>query len=152
MLQDGFLQKFGIHYENKNMWKVVTVLSSIGILLAVYLLWEQFFRPPFNVCDLNSFVNCNAVISGKVATTFGISTPLIGLIGYIVMLFASLLKKRKMLLGTTTFGLIFCLWIAYQEYFLLHVICPICILCQLDMVGVFILAILLMGKKRKGIL
>lgn len=132
------------------MWKVVKVFAIIGIILAVYLLWEQFFRPPFSVCDINGFINCNAIISGQVAATLGIPTPLIGLLGYIIIFFAALYKKKKLLLGMALFGLIFCLWIAFQELFLLHVICPVCILCQLDMLSVFVLAVLLLRRKEKG--
>lgn len=129
------------------MWKAVQLLAVGGILLAIYLLWEQITQTPFAVCNINSFINCNSIISGLVAKTFGISTPLIGLVGYIGMLLAAILKKKKTLLGFVSFGLIFCLWIAYQEFFLLHVLCPVCILCQLDMVSVFILAIFLYKKK-----
>lgn len=130
------------------MWKAVQLLAVVGVVLALYLLWEQATRAPFSVCNINSFVNCNAIISGPVATTFGISTPLIGLVGYVGMLLAAIYKKKKTLLGFVSFGLLFCLWIAYQEFFLLHVLCPVCILCQLDMLSVFILALFLQ-KQRK---
>lgn len=129
------------------MWKVVIGLSIFGIGLAIYLLWEQFFHPAFVPCNVNSLINCNAIISGPVATTFGIPTPLIGLVGYLVALYASIFKKKKLLLGVAIFGLTFCLWIAYKELFLLHVICPVCILCQLDMLSVFAIALFLQKRK-----
>lgn len=125
------------------LWKAVLALASVGILLAVYLLWEQLFHPTFQPCNINSTVNCNAIISGPVSHTLGIATPLYGLVGYIVMFGAVVFAKRKLLLFTVTLGLLFCLWIAYQELFLLHVICPVCILCQLDMLSVFAIAIIL---------
>jgi len=118
------------------------ILSLIGILLAIYLLWEQFFRPPFQPCYVNSIINCNAVISGAVSKTLGLPTPLYGLIGYIIIFFSAMFQKKKLLLGMATFGLLFCLWIAYQELFLLRVICPVCILCQVNMISLFILAII----------
>jgi uncharacterized membrane protein len=126
-----------------NMNKIyshVRALSAIGILLSVYLLVEQIFRPSFQPCNINSSVNCNAVISGSVSKTLGLPTPLYGLIGYIVMLWAGIFCRGKILFGTALFGLLFCLWIAYQELFLLHVICPVCIGCQLIMIAVFSLA------------
>ena len=124
------------------LFRFVKILSIIGAVLAVYLLWQQFFRPAFRPCYVNSFINCDAVISGSVAKTFGLPTPLYGLIGYTVIFVASILRKKKLLLGMAAFGLLFCLWIAYQELFLLHVICPICITCQLIMITVFNLAII----------
>ncbi|OGK33154.1 hypothetical protein A3E10_01125 [Candidatus Roizmanbacteria bacterium RIFCSPHIGHO2_12_FULL_37_23] len=133
----------------KNQTKIysfIKVLSSIGILLTVYLLWQQFFRPAFQPCYVNSFINCDAVISGPVAKTLGIPTPLYGLIGYLVILYAAFTKKSKLMLYMAGFGLAFCLRLAYIELFQLKVICPICIMCQLTMVSIFSLA-LIVNKK-----
>jgi len=125
----------------------IKALSIIGIILACYLLWEQLFRPSFQPCNINATVNCNAIISGAVAKTFGIPTPLYGLVGYIVIFFAAMFQRKNLLLGMATFGLVFCLWIGYREIFELHVICPICILCQTIMITVFTLSIII--KRRK---
>jgi len=123
-------------------------LAVIGIGLACFLLWERFFHPAFQPCNINSTVNCNAVISGEVSNTLGIPTPLIGLIGYIIILFAAFKMNSKLVLGMATFGLAFCLYIAYRELFQLHVVCPVCVLCQLDMLTVFILGLVMnFGKK-----
>lgn len=124
----------------------IKLLSIIGILLSVYLLWQQIFRPDFQPCYLNSFINCDAVISGPVAKTFGIPTPLYGLIGYVVIFYSAFVKKIKLLLGMATFGLVFCLSIGYIELFQLKVICPICITCQIVMITIFILGLYLYKK------
>lgn len=128
------------------MWKTVTALGIFGIVLSLYLIFEQVTKSPFQPCNINSVVNCNAIISGSVSKTAGIPTPWYGLVGYIVIVIASLLRKKKLLLGTAIFGLLFCLWIAYQELALLHVICPVCLLCQFTMISVFVIAILLIQK------
>lgn len=119
----------------------IKILSLIGIILAIYLLAEQITQSSFRPCYINSTVNCDAVISGSVAKTLGIPTPLYGLIGYIVIFFAALTKKNKLLLGMSGFGLLFCLRIAYIEIFQLHVICPVCIACQIIMITVFTLSL-----------
>src|SRR3989344_255344 len=95
----------------KQIYTYIKILAIIGLLLSVYLLWQQFFRPAFQPCTINSFINCDAVISGPVAKTFGITTPL------------------------------FCLGIGYIELVQLRVICPICIGCQVIMIIIFALAI-----------
>jgi uncharacterized membrane protein len=124
----------------------IKILATIGIGLALFLLWERFFKPAFQPCNINSTVNCNAVISGQVSDTLGIPTPLIGLIGYIVIMFAAFKRNAKLVLGMSAFGLAFCLYIAYRELFQLHVVCPVCVLCQLDMITVFILGIILQKR------
>lgn len=125
------------------LFSYIKALSIVGIILASYLLFEQITQSSFRPCNINAIVNCDAVISGAVAKTLGIPTPLYGLIGYICIFFAATFKKRKTLIGIATFGLLFCLYIAYIELFQLHVICPICILCQLIMITVFSLAIII---------
>lgn len=130
-------------------YKWIKFLATFGIFLALFLLWERYFRPSFQPCNINSTVNCDAVIWGEVSDTFGIPTPLIGLIGYIFILFGAFKKNAKLILGMATFGLVFCLYIAYRELFQLHVVCPVCILCQVDMITVFVLGILLVRKSSK---
>jgi len=125
------------------LFTYIKILSVIGILLAIYLLVEQFTQSPFRPCSINNIVNCDAIISGAVAKTFGIPTPLYGLIGYICILLAALFKKKKAILGIAAFGLLFCLSIAYIELFQLHVICPVCIICQIVMISVFSLAVVI---------
>lgn len=121
------------------IYSFIKVLSIIGIFLSVYLLWQQFFRPAFQPCNINSLINCNAIISGAVAKTFELPTPLYGLIGYLIIFYAAYSQKKKLLLGMASFGLIFCLSIGYIELFQLKVICPICITCQLIMITIFLM-------------
>lgn len=132
--------------ENK-IYTFIKVLAVFGIILALYLLWQQFFRPAFQPCYVNSFINCDAAISGPVAKTFGIPTPLYGLIGYIVIMYAAFSQRAKLLLGMATFGLVFCLYIAYVELIQLRVICPVCISCQVIMIGVFVLGLKLRRRE-----
>ncbi len=127
----------------------IKILGVIGITLALFLLWERYFKPTFQPCNINSIVNCNAVINGEVSNTLGIPTPLIGLVGYIFILYGAFKKNAKLILGMSTFGLAFCLYIAYIELFQLHVVCPVCVACQLDMITVFVLSLLLVKSNPK---
>lgn len=131
----------------KTIYLLIKILAVCGIGLAIYLLWQQFFHPAFQPCNISASINCDAIVSGAVSKTFGIPTPLIGFIGYIVILFSAILEKKKLLLGMAAFGLVFCLWIAFQELFLLKVICPVCIGCQTIMIAVFVLSIVLLGRR-----
>lgn len=130
-------------------YRYIQIFSVVGIMLAVYLLWQQIARPAFVPCNINSVINCDAVISGEVAKTLGVPTPLYGLVGYIVLLVAAIAHWKKVLLWTSIFGLSFCLWIAYIELVILRVICPICIVCQILMLSVFSLSFVL--NRQKGI-
>lgn len=131
--------------DKKIIYFWIKILAVLGIVMALYLLREQMAVSPWQICKVNVLVNCDAVISGDVAKTFGLPTPLIGLVGYIMILFGAIIKHQKLVFGMATFGLVFCLYIAYRDY-LLRTICPVCIGCQLDMIGVFILSLVLRKK------
>lgn len=135
--------------KNDTMFFVIKSLSLVGIILALYLLWQQFFTPSFQPCTINATINCDAIISGAVAKTFGISTPLYGLVGYLIIFFAAITKRKNLLLGMAVFGTVFCLWIGYREIFELSVICPVCILCQMIMLTIFTLSIIIMRMWKK---
>lgn len=136
--------------NNPKIYLYIKILAAIGIILALYLLFEQITHSPFQPCNINATINCDAIINGAVSKTFGIPTPLIGLTGYIVILISAILKKSKLILGMAAFGLVFCLSIAYIELFRLSVVCPACILCQLDMITVFGLSLILNFRKQKA--
>lgn len=124
----------------------VKIFSLIGILLACYLLFEQYTQPEYPPCTINANINCDAIISGAVAKTFGVPTPLYGLIGYIAIFLSAYYKSKKLLLVIATFGLLFCGWIGYREIFELKVICPICLICQSVMITIFSLSLILRNK------
>lgn len=127
--------------SKNNIWKLLIGLSILGITLATYLFYNFLTKPAVESCYINSLVNCDAVTKGSLSTLLGIPVSLIGLTGYIVILFSSFIKNIKLLLFMSSFGMLFCLFITIQEIFLLKVICPVCLLCQLDMLTVFLLAL-----------
>lgn len=127
--------------SKNNIWKLLILLSILGITLATYLFYNFLTKPAVESCYINSIVNCDAVTKGPLSTLLGIPVSLIGLTGYIVILFASFIKNIKLLLFMASFGMLFCLFITIQEIFLLKVICPVCLLCQIDMLTVFLLAL-----------
>ncbi len=132
-----------------NIWKALTVLSILGILLATYLFYNFFTKPLVESCYLNSRINCDAVTKGSLSTLFGIPVSLIGLTGYIVIFLSSIFRQKLLVLGMSAFGMVFCLFITYQEIFILKVICPVCLTCQLVMFIIFLLGIYLNVSIRK---
>jgi uncharacterized membrane protein len=119
--------------KEEKIWKYINILSSIGIVLAVYLFYSYLAPDPPDVCTINETINCDAVTKGSLATFLGIPVSLVGLVGYIVILISSLLKRKRLTLGMAVFGLVFCLRISFLEIFVEKVICPICLACQIIM-------------------
>lgn len=130
----------------KNYFAYTGYLAIIGIFLAVYLLYQYFTPPHKSLCYINSYINCEASTKGPLANTLGIPTALFGLTGYVIILISSIKKWKRLLLGMATFGLLFCLRITFLEIFVIKALCPVCILCQIDMLLIFILALLNLKK------
>ena len=129
------------------LYKITKWLAVLGVFLALYLLYVQFMKPAYQHCSINDTVNCEAVTSGVLSYTLGIPTGLYGLIGYLFILYASIKKNKKLLLGMATFGMLFCLRLTFIELFQLRVICPVCMTCQVVMLLIFIAGLLMFRKK-----
>lgn len=134
--------------EDKKIWNYVIGFSVLGILLASYLFYEFLTKPVLVPCYINSYINCDAVTKGSLSTLFGIPVSLVGLVGYIVILASALYKQKVLVLAMSAFGMIFCLYITYQEVFRLKVLCPVCLTCQLVMIIIFLLGLKLNLDKR----
>ena len=126
---------------------VIKMLAAVGTGLALYLYVSYITQPVATICTISDRVNCDAVISGEVSTTLGIPTALYGLAGYVVILVAAFMNKRKLMFGMSLFGTLFCLRVTFIEVFLLKVYCPVCALCQLDMIAILIFSTLALRQK-----
>jgi uncharacterized membrane protein len=134
--------------SERKIWTIISILATIGIGLALYLSYNYLSPHPLELCNINSTVNCNAVTKGELRQWFGVPVPFVGLLGYIIILISASFKQKKLALAMTTFGMLFCLRLTFLEIFVLKVICPVCILCQLDMLTVFTLTVMLLRRPK----
>ncbi|OGD59002.1 hypothetical protein A3I57_02515 [Candidatus Beckwithbacteria bacterium RIFCSPLOWO2_02_FULL_47_23] len=123
------------------LFKASAILAGIGIILASYLFYSYLAPVPPGWCDINSTVNCDAVTKGPLAEFLGVPVSLVGLIGYITILYASIMKFKKLHLFMVSFGMVFCLRLIYLEIFQEKVFCPVCGACQLVMLILFIISL-----------
>lgn len=140
------MQSYRQILHNQLMWKTSTILASIGILLAIYLFYSYLTPVPPGLCDISATVNCNAVTKGNLAELFSIPVSLVGLIGYIFILYASIMRFKKLHLFMSAFGMIFCLRLTILELLVEKVYCPVCLTCQLIMLTLFIISLKLIRK------
>jgi uncharacterized membrane protein len=132
---------------NENtLYLISKILAVIGICLAVYLYVNYIYKPAFQPCSISAQVNCDAVTKGEISTFVGLPVPLVGLVGYLVILAAAMYKKPKVMFGMALFGTLFCLRLTIIEIFELNVICPVCLACQIDMIVSTYFAYVLMKR------
>jgi uncharacterized membrane protein len=123
------------------LYKVSAALAVFGIALAVYLFYSYLSPTPPGLCDISATVNCGAVTKGPLAEFLGVPVSLVGLIGYIMILYSGLMKFKKLHLFMTSFGMVFCLRLTYLEIFQEKVFCPVCGACQIVMLVLFIISV-----------
>ncbi|AKM78803.1 MAG: hypothetical protein UX85_C0004G0186 [Candidatus Beckwithbacteria bacterium GW2011_GWB1_47_15] len=123
------------------LYKAATWLSVFGIILASYLFYSYLAPVPPGLCDITATVNCDAVTKGPLAEFLGLPVALIGLVGYILILYSALMKLPKLMLAMAAFGMVFCLRLTYLEIFVEKVFCPVCGACQIVMLALFLIAL-----------
>lgn len=149
----GLNSSTGSLYTNpmsrENLYKSIKMLSVVGIFLASFLMYNFIVRPAVELCTISATVNCDAVTKGSISTFLGVPVPLVGLVGYIVILVSAVYKKPKLVLGMALFGTLFCLRLTFLEIFVLHVYCPVCLMCQVVMLTLVVLGFWLMKVDTK---
>lgn len=97
-------------------------------------------------CDMNIFISCKSVMLTDQARLFGFPNPLIGLAAFMAPVFVGFAvlagAKFKMwfwrlyLVGLSL-GFVFVLYLFIQSTFVIHVLCPYCMLAWVAMIPLF---------------
>lgn len=114
--------------------------ASIGLLAAFVLTLEKIalLKDPAHhlSCSLNPVLSCGSIIMSDQASVFGFANPLIGLMGFsvVITIGMALLAGAKFkpwfwrgLQVGTILGILFCGWLIWQS---LYVIGALCIYCM----------------------
>lgn len=124
-------------------WSYAEMLTSalLGLVAAVVLSIEayQVARNPHLVasCDLSARISCTAVANAPQAKLFGFPNSYLGLIAEPVVITLAVAAlggvrfPRWFMLAAqmlATAGLVFALWLFTQAYFVIHALCPWCLL------------------------
>jgi uncharacterized membrane protein len=126
------------------------LLGLLGLVAAFSLSVEKIHillnKDAVLSCDLNPFISCGTVMQKAQASLFGFPNSFIGLMAFTAPIFIgfSILAGAKfkmwfwrLYLVGLTMGLIFVLWLFTQSTFVIHVLCPYCMLAWLAMIPLF---------------
>lgn len=128
----------------------IAFLALFGVVLSVYSLLHKEGFTSGAVCNLNDTFNCDVVNQGPYSDLYGIPVALMGIIGYGLIMTASLLKmKQPEDKGITTFlvlaslgGFGFALYLSGIEAFVLQTWCIVCLGSQTVMTAIMILSLI----------
>lgn len=135
----------------KKKYFVISILSVIATINAAYLTYIAYSTSS-GFCDISETFSCANALSSPETQIFGVPFPAIALIVYpIIFLIAFFSHKKnrdsfKILLGISGGGILFNSYFIYQEY-LLGAYCPLCLLCSIIIITIFVLSFMETFKK-----
>ena len=134
-----------------NHFAISTILLGLLGLVAAFSLSVEKIHILINKdatlsCDLNPFISCGTVMQKAQASLFGFPNSFIGLMAFTAPIFVgfAILAGAKfklwfwrLYLVGLSLGFIFVLWLFTQSTFVIHVLCPYCMLAWLAMIPLF---------------
>jgi len=123
---------------------IVGIFASIELIIQkIAVLSDPDFVPN---CDINPILSCGSVISTEQASLFGFPNPVLGVIGFtIVIMFGALLftgveLPRLMWLGLNfgaLAGMVFVIWLVSQSLYAIGALCPWCMVVWAVTIPIF---------------
>lgn len=131
---------------------LLLVTGTFSWLAASLLVLERLaiFKDPNHVtaCDVNPWISCGDVMQTPQAAVFGFPNPLIGVVAFAVVMttgvamLAGARFARWYWIGMqagVTLGMAFIVWLWFQALFVIHILCPYCMVVWVMMSFLFVL-------------
>lgn len=127
--------------------KILIGLSVLGLLDAVYLTYVKLVED--GVCAVGG--GCAIVNTSPYASLWGIPIAAIGGGAYLVMLIVLLLEERSdffaingslIVFGLSLIGVLYSVYLTYLELYVIHAICPFCVISAVILVAMLVISIL----------
>lgn len=126
--------------------KILIALSIVGLLDAAYLTYIKLIED--GICAVSS--GCEVVNTSQFAVMWGIPIAAIGGAAYLVILAALLLEPRSeffdlngplVVFGLSLVGVLYSAYLTYLELYVIHAICPFCVVSAIVLVLMLIVSI-----------
>ena len=135
-----------------NTTKTISILSIIGILISAYLTYLHYVPEKLSAsfCNLSNYLSCATVNQSSYAVFLGIPVALIGVAGFLLLLYLSFSSFRYaniILFYSSAIGTIFMLYLLIAELFIIKALCIFCIAVLLIIGAIFLIALKAYGKE-----
>ncbi|MGP0223021.1 vitamin K epoxide reductase family protein [Paenarthrobacter sp. NCHU4564] len=130
---------------------LLLVTGIIGWLASGALVLEKLevLKDPnhVTVCDVNPWVSCGTVMQTPQSSVFGFPNMFIGIVAFAVIIttamgiLAGAKYSRGYWLGLqagVTLGFVFVVWLWSQALYVIHVLCPFCMVVWAAMIPMFV--------------
>jgi uncharacterized membrane protein len=138
--------------QSEPLWLASVLLALAGAVDSAYLAFLKFTGTVAACSDIG---DCEAVNNSKYAEIGGIPLALLGLLGYLAILAFLILEPRFPgwkdglhlgIFGFTLAGTIYSVYLTYIEIFVLHAICPYCVVSAVVMLLLFAISIIRLSR------
>lgn len=137
--------------DSKNkILNIIKYLSLVGIVVALYSLYEYYYGTVNSFCNLSSKFSCYAVYQSGYSAIFGVPVALLGIIGYGFIFTLShwgvsgkISRFQDLVFATSLLAVIFSGRLVYISGFIIKAWCPSCIISYVIILAIFVCAIFL---------
>jgi uncharacterized membrane protein len=143
-------QSAGVPVPRPSAWWVL-IAGVVGLTAALTLTIEkiEMLTNPAYVpsCSINPILSCGSVMVTPQASAFGFPNPLIGIVGFTVVVVTGVLAVARVqlprwywlgLAGGSALGVVFVHWLIYQSLYRIGALCPYCMAVWAVMIPLFV--------------
>jgi uncharacterized membrane protein len=129
---------------------ILVIGGIIGIVASIELIIQKIgvlSNPDFVPnCDINPVLSCGSVINTEQASLFGFPNPVLGVIGFTVvvmfgaLLFTEVVLPKAMWIGLNLgalAGMVFVVWLVSQSLYVIGALCPWCMVVWAVTIPIF---------------
>ena len=120
---------------------VIAVLALVGAIVSGLAL-QVHYSTATSHCSINEKWDCGIVNHSSYSAVEGVPVALIGIVGYLLILWLGLAKQRAVLILASLCGLAYALYLAHIERDVLGVWCLYCVISLADIAVILFLSIL----------
>jgi uncharacterized membrane protein len=131
------------------------IIAMIGLSVSCYLSIVKLTNQ--DVLCFQGMGDCQVVTSSAYSVWRGIPIAYLGVVGYILILGLMFLNHQQKhesssimlaLFGITAFGALYSLYLTYLEFFIIHSVCPWCLVSASAMLLLFVYSAILLGRSK----
>lgn len=120
---------------------VISVLAIVGAIVSGLAL-QVHYSSATSPCSINEKWDCGIVNHSSYSTVGGVPVALIGVVGYLVLVWLGLAQQRAVVVLASIGGLGYSLYLAHIERDVLGVWCLYCVISLADIAAILFLSIL----------
>lgn len=128
--------------------KSAIITSLIGLADSIYLIVLKYSHSE-SMCLGNG--GCATVNASSYSQIYGIPISALGAVGYFAILLVLVYEKKIrlpfltpgiILFGMSLVGVLFSAYLTYLEFYIIHAVCPFCVLSAITITIIFVIAII----------